>query len=74
MNPEKKEMVLCGIVTDITRLPSGLNLRENVTFAIDGAAPLWDEVRLPNLHGWVVGDRVSISIVSAERKSTREAA
>jgi sRNA-binding carbon storage regulator CsrA len=71
MNRKKKETVLSGTVTDVSRPRVD---GEQVTFAIDGAVPLWAEVRVPNRHGWVIGDRVSISIVSAERNPVREAA
>jgi hypothetical protein len=66
MNLEKNKIVLSGTVTDVS-VPRFDG--EQVTFAIDGAVPLWAEVRVPNRHGWVVGERVSISIVSAERNS-----
>jgi hypothetical protein len=70
MNDKKKEIVVSGRVTDVScpRIDG-----EQVTFAIDNAVPLWAEVRLPNRDGWVVGDRVSVSIVSAEGKPAREA-
>jgi hypothetical protein len=73
MNHSEKEIVLSGSVTDVSR-PRPESDGEEVTFAIDEAVPLWAEVRVPNGHGWVVGDRVSISIVSAERNSARDAA
>jgi hypothetical protein len=71
MNHKKKEIVLSGRVTDVSRPRID---GEQVTFAIDDAVPLWAEVRVPNRNGWVVGDRVSISIVSAEGRPAREAA
>ena len=67
MNWKEKETVLCGHVTDVSRPRFGLDCDELVTFTIDGATPLWAELRLPNRHGWVVGERVSISIVLSER-------
>jgi hypothetical protein len=73
MNRKEKEIVLSGSVTDVSR-PRAESDGEQVTFAIDGAVPLWAEVRVPNRHGWAVGDRVSISIVSAERNPARNAA
>ena len=74
MNQTKEEIVLSGSVTDICHPRMTSEYGEQVTFAIDGAVPLWAELRVPNRHGWVVGDRVSISIVSAERNPAREAA
>lgn len=73
MNHKEKEIVLSGSVTDVSR-PRAESHGEQVTFAIDEAVPLWAEVRVPNRHGWVVDDRVSISIVYAERNSARDAA
>ncbi|HEY7097381.1 MAG TPA: hypothetical protein VH437_11695 [Terriglobales bacterium] len=71
MNQKKKEIVLSGAVTDVSRpWIDG----EQVTFGIEGAVPLWAEVRVPNRQGWMVGDRVSISIVYAEEDAVREAA
>jgi hypothetical protein len=72
MNHQEKEMVLRGTVTDVSSPRYGLDCNEQVTFSIDGAEPFWAEVRLPNQHGWVVGDRLSISIVSIEKCATRE--
>ena len=74
MNHEKKEIVLSGSVSDVSRPRVESGYGEQVTFAIDGAVPLWAEVRVTNRHGWAVGDRVSISIVSAEKNPAREAA
>lgn len=74
MNHTEKEMTLSGRVTDVSRPRVGLDCGEQVTFAVDGAVPLWAEVRLPNSHGWVVGDLLLISIVCEDRKTTREAA
>ena len=71
MNHKKKEIVLSGRVSDVS---SPQIDGEQVTFAVDNAVPLWAEVRVPNRDGWVVGDRVSISIVSAQEKPAREAA
>jgi hypothetical protein len=72
MNHQEKEMVLRGTVTDVSSPRYGLDCSEQVTFSIDGAEPFWAEVRLPNQHGWVVGDRLSISIGSIEKRATRE--
>jgi hypothetical protein len=73
MNHKEKEIVLSGSVAAVLRPRAGLD-GEQVTFTIDGAVPLWAEVRVANKHGWVVGDRVSISIVSLDRNPAREAA
>jgi hypothetical protein len=57
----EKKLLLAGRVTEVSRL--GFSPQpELVTFSVDGAEPLWSEVRVPNEHGWAVGDRVLISI------------
>jgi hypothetical protein len=74
MNQKKKEIVLAGMVTDVSPASVDSGYGEQVTFSIEDAVPLWAEVRVQNRDGWVVGDRVSICIVSAERNSARQAA
>jgi hypothetical protein len=74
MNHMEKEMILSGRVTNVSRCRFSLDQGEQVTFTVDDAVPLWAEVRLPNSHGWVVGDLLSISIVCEKSKTTREAA
>ncbi len=58
----RKEVVLRGSVTDVSRpgiYPGVRNLEgfireadERVTFSVEGAEPLWAELRIPNKHGW----------------------
>ena len=77
-----KNVVLSGTVTEVSR--PGLYIRslsidgfpqdEQVTFFIEGAMPLWAELRIPNNNGWMVGDRVAISIVSVEQQEVQRAA
>jgi hypothetical protein len=79
-----KEVVLSGTVTEVSRseiFVPGSNVQrlswdqeERVTFSVEGAGSLWAELRIPNRHGWAVGERVAISIVSVEQKQIKEAA
>ena len=73
-----KKVVLSGAVAEVSRpgihtlsrSSGGLTVDqdEQVTFLIEGAVPLWAELRIPNNHRWIVGDRVAISIVSLDHK------
>jgi hypothetical protein len=78
-----KEVLLSGTVTEVSR-PAiairGVSTRdyhpdqdELVTFSVEGAEPLWAELRIQNRHGWAVREKVAISIVSVERKQIMEA-
>ena len=79
-----QELVLTGTVTEVRRpgismrgdLTQGLHQSQNerVTLLVDGAEPLWAELRIANTQGWAVGEKVTISIVSVERKQTPQAA
>lgn len=70
---EDKRVLLSGVVTSVSTVGCPSDKREHVTFAVDGAEPLWAEFRVPNNHGWTVGDKVAISVVHVERRSTVEA-
>jgi len=35
---------------------------EQVQIGLDGASHLYDEVRVPNLHGWSIGDQIEFVI------------
>ena|ERR1700752_84438 len=59
-----KKLLLDGRVTDVLHRGLNSDQPEYVTFLVEGAEPLWGEIRLPNMHGWRVGERVSISIIS----------
>jgi hypothetical protein len=56
---------LLGNVSEISR--SGLyeDHRERITVAVEGAEPLYAEIRLPNDKGWAVGQRVKVVIAPA---------
>ena len=67
MNTSKppRELVLVGSVTEV--IHSGFNpgQQDQVTLSVEGAQPLWAELRLPNKHGWAMGQRVVITIAPA---------
>jgi hypothetical protein len=69
-----KKLELYGFVTELSRPGLYFDKQERVTFSITGAEPMYAELRLPNKHGWVVGEGVAISIVSIERVVEMEAA
>ena len=58
-----KKLLLDGRVTDVLHRGLQPDQPEFVTFLVEGAEPLWAEIRLPNIHGWTVGERVSIAII-----------
>jgi hypothetical protein len=53
---------LLGNVSEISR--SGLyeDHRERITVAVEGAEPLYAEIRLRNDQGWAVGQRLKVII------------
>jgi hypothetical protein len=54
-----------GNISDISRPGLYEDHQERVTVSVEGAEPLYAELRLPNLAGWVVGQKVLVVIVSA---------
>jgi hypothetical protein len=59
-----KKLLLDGRVTEVLHRGLQPDQPQYVTIFVEGAEPLWAEIRLPNKHGWKVGERVSISIIS----------
>ena len=59
---------LAGNVTEVSR--SGLypDQRERVTVSVEGAEPLYAELRVPNDQGWSLGQKVMVTIAPAERE------
>jgi hypothetical protein len=55
---------MSGNISEISRGELYLDHQERVTVAVDGAEPLYAELRLPNVHGWVVGQRVVLVITT----------
>jgi hypothetical protein len=56
---------LLGNVSEISRGGLYEDHRERITVAVQGAEPLYAELRLPNDQGWTVGQRVRVIIAPA---------
>jgi hypothetical protein len=54
---------LIGNITEISRAGLYSDRQERVTVSVEGAEPLYAELRLPNKQGWAVGQRVMVTIV-----------
>ena len=57
-----RELVLVGSIAEVIHPRVCLDQEELVMLVVEGAVPLWAELRLPNRHGWALGERVSITI------------
>jgi hypothetical protein len=53
---------LTGSISAISRPGFYLDDVERVTVSVEGAEPLYAELRLPNLSRWTVGQRVVVTI------------
>src|SRR5579862_9130125 len=53
---------LTGNISEISRDGLYGNGQELVTVSVEGAEPLYAELRLPNAQGWVLGQRVMVVI------------
>jgi hypothetical protein len=58
-----ESLKLAGNVTDISRGGLYEDHQDRVTLYVEGAEPLYAELRLPNQPGWTVGQRVVLVIV-----------
>jgi hypothetical protein len=56
---------LTGNISEISRGGLYADSQERVTVFVEGAEPLYAEIRLPNVQGWVLGQRVMVVIVPA---------
>jgi len=56
---------LVGNISDISRPELYEDCQERVTVSVEGAEPLYAELRLPNRAGWVVGQKVLVVIIPA---------
>jgi hypothetical protein len=57
---------MTGNITEISRPGLYSDHRERVTVSVEGAEPLYAELRLPNDRGWSVGQRVMVTIAPTE--------
>ena len=62
---EARSLRLTGNISEISRSELYEDQQERVTVAVEGAEPLYAELRLPNMHGWLVGQRVVLVITTA---------
>jgi hypothetical protein len=53
---------LAGRISEISRPGLYLDSVERVTVRVEGAEPLYAELRLPNREGWRVGQQVVVTI------------
>ena len=59
---------LAGNVTEVSRPGLYSDQRERVTVSVEGAEPLYAELRVPNDQGWSLGQKVMVTIAAAERE------
>jgi hypothetical protein len=64
---------LVGNISDISRAGLYPDYQERVTVFVEGAEPLYAELRLPNTSGWVVGQKVVLVIVPTSSDSPWDA-
>ncbi len=57
---------LAGNITEISRAGLYEDHRERVTVFVEGAEPLYAELRLPNQQGWTLGQKLVIVIARAD--------
>jgi hypothetical protein len=56
---------LMGNISDVSRRGLYPDQMERVTVSVEGAEPLYAELRLPNTVGWGVGQKVLVMIIPA---------
>jgi hypothetical protein len=57
---------LAGNISEISRPGFYVDKRERVTVSVQGAEPLYAELRVPNDVGWNLGQKVMITIAPAD--------
>lgn len=65
---------LAGSVTEVSRRGLYLDERERITVAVEGAEPLYAEIRIPNTQGWVLGQKLVLIMVVNAASYAREIA
>jgi hypothetical protein len=53
-------LMLIGNISEISRAALYGDYRDRVTVYVEGAEPLYAELRLPNEQGWTVGQKVMV--------------
>ena len=59
-------MRLAGQVSEISRSGLYMDQQERVTLFVQGAEPLYAELRVPNEQGWSIGQKVTVTIMATE--------
>ena len=65
-------LLLMGRIIELSRGGLYVDRQERVTLQVDGAEPLYAELRLPNNRAWAIGQEVLISIVPARSRGVQE--
>jgi len=65
---------LTGSVIEVSRRGLYLDERERITVAVEGAEPLYAEIRVPNTQGWVLGQKLMVIMVVNAAPYAREIA
>lgn len=60
---------LAGEVSEISRSGLYADHQERVTLSVQGAEPLYAEIRVPNEQGWSIGQKVMVTVMAAESES-----
>ena len=63
---------LDGNISEISRAALYLDRQERVTVLVAGAEPLYAELRVPNAYGWVVGQKVTVTIMAVEPEAKQD--
>jgi hypothetical protein len=65
---------LVGNISEISRGGLYWDRQERVTVSVEGAEPLYAELRLPNNQRWSLGQRVTVTIVPTASDQARDVA
>lgn len=66
------DLRLVGNISDISRAGLYGDHQERVTVSVEGAEPLYAELRLPNHARWVLGQKVLVVIVPASPEGSSD--
>ena len=72
MYGEGRTLRLNGNVSEISRSELYQDRQERITVAVEGAEPLYAELRLPNALGWMVGQRLVLVIITSSEGNVWE--
>jgi hypothetical protein len=61
---------LVGNISEISRGGLYFDSQERITISVEGAEPLYAELRFPNKQGWAVGQKVVVVIVPTGSDAT----